>query len=82
MMREKMDWSTLTEDDADRRRSALRTMLGGFSVPASRVENLNRRNLEWLRRNLYVQNADNPMAETAFDLVVWLIRWESRQYAR
>jgi hypothetical protein len=81
MAREKMDWLVLTEEDAERRRSALRTLLTGFDIPVMRLD-FTRRNLEWLRRNLYVQNADNPMAETAFDLVVWLIRWESRQYAR
>ncbi len=77
MTREKMDWLVLTEEDAERRRSALRTLLTGFNIPAMRL-NFTRRNLEWLRRNLYVQNADNPMAETAFDLIVWLIRWETR----
>lgn len=77
MTREKMDWLVLTEEDAERRRSALRTLLTGFDIPAMRL-NFTRRNLEWLRRNLYVQNADNPMIETAFDLVVWLIRWETR----
>ena len=79
MNREKMDWMTLTEEDADRRRSALRTMLSGFNLPVKRVEELSLRNLNWLRRNIAIENAENPMLRTAFDLVVWLIRWEDRQ---
>ena len=79
MTREKMDWTTLTEEDAERRRSALRTLLEGFNLPSQRVDSLTKRNLEWLRRNISIENAENPMLRTAFDLVVWLIRWETRQ---
>ena len=78
MGRVKMDWMNLTEEDAERRRSALRTLLEGFDVPAMRLE-LTKRNLQWLRRNISINNADNPMLRTAFDLIVWLIRWENRQ---
>ena len=77
MKREKMDWMVLTEEDADRRRSALRTLLTGFDIPTMRL-NLTRRNLEWLRRNIGINNADNPMLDTAVNLIVWLIRWETR----
>ncbi len=77
MTREKMDWLVLTEEDADRRRSALRTLLTEFDVPVMRLD-FTRRNLEWLRRNVGINNADNPMLQTAVDLVVWLIRWETR----
>ena len=79
MTRVKMDWATLTEEDAERRRSALRTMLAGFNLPSQRVNEFNKRNLEWLRRNISIENAENPMLRTAFELVVWLIRWEDRQ---
>ena len=77
MKREKMDWMVLTEEDADRRRSALRTLLTGFDIPDMRLK-LTRRNLEWLRRNIGINNADNPMLQTSVDLIVWLIRWETR----
>ncbi len=78
MTRVRMDWMTLTEEDAVRRRSALRTLLAGFDVPAARLE-FSRRNLGWLRRNLAINNADNPMLTTVTELVVWLVRWEERQ---
>ena len=77
MKREKMDWLVLTEEDADRRRSALRTLLTSFDVPGTRLD-FTRRNLEWLRRNIAVRNADNPMLDTAVNLIIWLIRWETR----
>ena len=78
MKREKMNWMTLTEEDADRRRSALRTLLSGFDVPTARLA-FTPRNLAWLNRNIRINNAGNPMLTTAEDLVVWLMRWEDRQ---
>ena len=79
MTRVKMDWPNLTEEDAERRRSALRTMLEqGFNLPVKRLE-FTRRNLEWLRRNISIENAENPMLRTAFNMIVWLIRWDTRQ---
>jgi hypothetical protein len=77
-MREKMDFTTLTEEDAEKRRSALRTLLSGFDIPKTRLE-FTKRNLNWLRRNVSINNADNPMLRTAFELIVWLIRWEDRR---
>ena len=76
--REKMDWATLTEEDAGRRRSALRTLLSEFDVPVSRLD-FTRRNLQWLNRNVAINNADNPMLETVSSLLTWLLRWETRQ---
>ena len=78
MTRVKMDWPNLTEEDAERRRSALRTMLVEFNIPIQRLE-FTRRNLEWLRRNISIENAENPMLRTAFNMIVWLIRWDTRQ---
>jgi len=75
--REKMDWATLTEEDAERRRSALRTLFSEFDVPWRRLD-FSRRNLQWLNRNVAINNADNPMLETAQSLIVWLMRWEDR----
>ena len=78
-MREKMDWTTLTEEDAERRRSALRTLLEGFDVPVMRTDLTSRANLAWLRRNLGINNRDNPMLVTVMELVKWLSRWEARE---
>jgi len=77
MARIKMDWMTLTEEDADRRRSALRTLLADFDVPAMRLD-FTRRNLNWIRRNLAVRNANKPMFSVAMELVIWLLRWDER----
>jgi hypothetical protein len=38
-----------------------------------------RRNLQWLNRNVAINNADNPMLETVSSLLTWLLRWETRQ---
>lgn len=78
-MREKMDWTTLTEEDAERRRSALRTLLEGFDVPVMRTDLTSRANLAWLRRNVGINNRDNPMLVTVMELVKWLSRWEARE---
>jgi hypothetical protein len=78
--REKMDWFDLTEEDAQKRRSALKTLLETFDVPSRRLD-LDLSNLKWLGRNLKINNSENPMIDTAFRLITWLTRWEQRKIA-
>jgi len=63
----------LTEDDAQRRRAALATMLNMMDIPTSRKEPT-QANLRWLTRNINVRNVDNPMVQPAKDLIKWLLR--------
>jgi hypothetical protein len=72
------DLTTLTEEDADRRKTALRTLLVQMDVPRSRL-NFTIRNLGWLNRNLAANNKDHPMFNTARNILTWLFRWESRK---
>jgi hypothetical protein len=72
------DLTTLTEEDAERRRTALRTLLVQMDVPRTRL-NLTHRNLAWLNRNLAANNKDHPMFDTARNVLVWLLRWESHK---
>ena len=65
--------------DADKRRSALNTLLVDFDVPARRVGEFNLSNLRWLDRNLAINNGSNPMLFVVTDLISWLIRWETRK---
>ena len=78
--REKIDWFNLTEADAQKRRSALKTLLETFEVPSRRLD-LNVSNLKWLNRNLRINNLDNPMLDTSQSLITWLIRWEQKKSA-
>ena len=68
-------WETLTEEDADRRRSSLRTLLDQFDVPEAR-KTLTYSDLRWLSRNLSINNSENPMLDTVLSLVRWLSKWE------
>ena len=78
--REKMDWLNLTEEDAQKRRSALKTLLETFEVPSRRLD-LSVSSLKWLSRNLRINNLENPMLNTTQRLITWLIRWEQKKSA-
>ena len=68
----------LGQVDAEKRRSALRTLLVDFDVPVRRVSEFSVSNLRWLDRNIAINNGSNPMLFVVTDLISWLIRWESR----
>ncbi len=51
----------------------LRELLATMEVPPFRREQLNPQNLEWLRRNLAINNGDNPKLEEAMGIVKKLI---------
>lgn len=51
----------------------LRELLLGMEVPPFRREQLNPQNLEWMRRNLAINNGDHPKLEEAMSLVKKLI---------
>ncbi len=72
------DLTNLTEEDAERRRNALRTLLAEMDIPRARLD-LTPRNLSWLNRNLAANNKDHPMFDTARTVLTWLLRWESRK---
>jgi len=74
---EKVNWFEITDDDVERRRAALTTLLDMMDVPSSRNDG-SERNVNWLRRNLAVRNSAHPMFNTANDLVIWLCRWHAR----
>jgi hypothetical protein len=57
-----------------KKQSALRTMLQTMNVPKARQDTTNLSNLRWLNRNLAIENKENPMFETAKELVVWLLK--------
>lgn len=56
-----------------RKLSALKMLLQPFDIPESRRE-LTSANIRWLSRNLAVRNKDNPMFETAINLIKWLLK--------
>ena len=75
---QKIDLTTITSEDAERKASALRTFLDMMDVPETRKE-ITRANVAWLSRNLAIQNSDHPMFACASDLVKWLARWHRKQ---
>jgi len=75
MPREKIDWFAITEDDVRRRESALKTALEFMDVPEMRMDTTNLRHLEWLRRNLAINNSREPLFNTASEILMWLLRW-------
>ena len=56
-----------------RKQSALKWLLQPFDIPEFRRE-LTPTNIRWLSRNLAVNNKDNPMFETAIELIKWLLK--------
>ncbi len=78
MRTQKIDLTTITSEDAERKASALRTFLDMMDVPETRKE-ITRANVAWLSRNLAIQNSDHPMFACASDLVKWLARWHRKQ---
>tara|TARA_Y100000034_G_scaffold112882_1_gene147291 strand:+ start:431 stop:670 length:240 start_codon:yes stop_codon:yes gene_type:complete len=70
-----MDWTTFTPEDAQRRASALSTLLEQMDVPASRRDAEALSNLKWLNRNLQIQNSEHPMFRTAAEMTLFLLRW-------
>jgi hypothetical protein len=71
----------IEEDDVQRRRAALATLLETMDVPKMRQDVSQHSNIRWLNRNLAIQNASHPMFQTANDLVCWLIKWHSVQFS-
>ncbi len=70
-----MEWFDISDEDVKRRESALRTMLNQFDVPDMRKDTSRMRNLQWLNRNLSVNNGDHPLHDTARGILTWLLRW-------
>jgi len=68
----------LTQEDIQRKESALKTMLVMMKVPENRIGTFTRSNLFWLNRNLAVQNSSHPLFETALSMVRWLIKNKNR----
>lgn len=69
----------LNKEDANKRRSALNTLLADFDVPARRISELTPANLHWLKRNIAINNGSNPMLFVVQDLLSWLVRWENKK---
>ena len=67
--RVKMDAKT-----RERKQSALKTLLRQMDIPAMRSDVTNAANLRWLSRNLAANNGDRPMFDTAFAMVLQLLR--------
>ena len=62
-------------EDVTRRESALRTILQQMDIPALREDTTRHSNLQWINRNLRIQNADHPLFTTAAELTTWLLKW-------
>ena len=68
----------LNEEDAEKRRSALSTLLVDFDVPSTRISELTPANIRWLKRNIAINNGNNPMLFVVQDLITWLVKWENK----
>ena len=62
-------------EDVTRRESALGTILKQMDVPELRQDTSRLSNLQWINRNLGIQNADHPLFATAAELTIWLLKW-------
>ena len=62
-------------EDVTHRESALATILKQMDVPARRVDITRPTNLQWLNRNLAIQNGQHPLFQTAAELIIWLLKW-------
>ena len=66
-------------EDVARRESALATILKQMEVPALVLDTSSLRNLQWINRNLAVNNGSHPLFQTAAELTVWLLKWHHAQ---
>ena len=58
----------------NKKQSALRTMLEIMEVPEFRRDTTRLHNVRWLHRNLRIDFGEHPMFETAWALVMWILR--------
>ena len=82
MIREKIDWSSMTFQDAAQMEQNLLAMLELMGVPEGRRDTRNLRTLKWLNRNIAASWGDHGLAEAALNAVVWLLRWDAWISAR
>ena len=66
-------------EDVARRENALTTILKQMEVPALVLDTSSLRNLQWINRNLAVNNGSHPLFQTAAELTVWLLKWHHTQ---
>ena len=66
-------------DLEDVARRALATILKQMEVPALVLDTSSLRNLQWINRNLAVNNGSHPLFQTAAELTVWLLKWHHAQ---
>lgn len=66
-------------EDVSRRESALATILKQMEVPTLVLDTSSLRNLQWLNRNLAINNGQHPLFQTAAELTTWLLKWHHTQ---
>ena len=57
-----------------KKQSALRTMLEVMEVPEIRRDTTRISNVRWLHRNLRIDHSSHPLFETAWEMIMWLLR--------
>ena len=66
------DLLEITDEDIQKRQSAVSTLLSQMKVPGMRTDTTRLSNIRWLLRNLRIENKDHPMLPTTTDLLKWL----------
>lgn len=66
----------IEKEDVERKISALSTLLKTMNVPESRKDLTKFSNVRWLNRNLMIENRENPMIDSAMEIVKFLFRKE------
>ena len=66
-------------EDVSRRENALTTILKQMEVPTLVLDTSSLRNLQWLNRNLAINNGQHPLFQTAAEMTLWLLKWHHTQ---
>ena len=64
----------IEKEDVERKVSALSTLLETMNIPDMRRDVTQISNVRWLNRNLRAQNSDNPMIDSAMEVVSFILR--------
>ena len=78
-MSNKINMFKMTDLDVKQKRNALETMLVPMDVPKMRRDIKSQANIQWLMRNLGINNGQHPLFKPAMNLVKWLMQWHARK---
>jgi len=73
-----IDYNKFSEKDVSWREKKLSELLKDMDVPETRTNMSTLKNLRWLSRNMYAENAKHASYPEAQELMIWLLRFHTQ----